>query len=69
MNSFKLSCHAVAQYFLAQMDEDAGDLVSNLKLPKFVYYAQGFSLVHHGCRPLFPERIEVWMHGSVVPEL
>ena len=68
MHSFKLSCHDVAQYFVAQMDEDAGDLVSNLKLQKLVYYAQGFSLVLHG-RPLFSERIEAWVHGPVVPEL
>lgn len=68
MSSCKLSCHDVAQYFLAQMDEDAGDLISNLKLQKLVYYAQGFALALHG-RPLFPERIEAWTHGPVVPEL
>ena len=68
MGSQRLSCHDVAQYFLAQMDEDAGDLISNLKLQKLVYYAQGFALALHGC-PLFPERIEAWMHGPVVPEL
>ncbi len=39
-----LSCFDVAKYFLAQADEDAGDLISNLKLQKLVYYAQGFHL-------------------------
>ena len=69
MSSCKLSCHDVAQYFLAQMDEDAGDLISNLKLQKLVYYAQGFALALHG-RPLFRERVEAWTHGApVVPEL
>jgi hypothetical protein len=34
-----LSCYDVAQYFLAKADEDAGDLMSNLKLQKLVYYA------------------------------
>lgn len=68
MSSCKLSCHEVAQYFLAQMDEDAGDLISNLKLQKLVYYAQGFALALYG-RPLFPERIEAWTDGPVVPEL
>ena len=68
MSSCKLSCHDIAQYFLAQMDEDAGDLISNLKLQKLVYYAQGFALALHS-RPLFPERIEAWTHGPVVPEL
>lgn len=68
MSSSKLSCHDVAQYFLAQMDEDAGDLISNLKLQKLVYYAQGFALALYG-RPLYPERIEAWTHGPVVPDL
>ena len=68
MRSRTLSCYDVAQYFLAQMDEDAGDLISNLKLQKLVYYAQGFALALYG-RPLFPERIEAWTHGPVVPEL
>jgi uncharacterized phage-associated protein len=36
-----LSCYDVAQYFLSKADEDAGDLMSNLKLQKLVYYAQG----------------------------
>ena len=68
MSSCKLNCYQVAQYFLAQMDEEAGDLISNLKLQKLVYYAQGFALALHG-RPLFPERIEAWTYGPVVPEL
>ncbi|WP_429497460.1 Panacea domain-containing protein [Robbsia andropogonis] len=63
-----LSCHDVARYFLAQCDEEAGDLISNLKLQKLVYYAQGFSLALLG-RPLFVEEIEAWQHGPVVPAL
>ena len=63
-----LSCHDVAQYLLAQMDVDAGDLISNLKLQKLVYYAQGFALALYS-RPLFSERIEAWTHGPVVPDL
>lgn len=62
------SAFDVAQYFLAQTSEDAGDLVSNLKLQKLVYYAQGFSLALHGS-PLFEEPIEAWLHGPVVPAL
>jgi len=62
------SCFDVAKYFLAQSSEDAGDLVSNLKLQKLVYYAQGFSLALHD-EPLFSEPIEAWMHGPVVREL
>ena len=62
------SCFDVAKYFLAQSSEDAGDLISNLKLQKLVYYAQGFSLALHD-EPLFAESIEAWMHGPVVREL
>ena len=63
-----LSCFDVAKYFLAQADEDAGDLISNLKLQKLVYYAQGFHLALYDT-PLFPESIEAWTHGPVVPIL
>jgi uncharacterized phage-associated protein len=33
-----------------------------------MYYAQGFALVLLD-RPLFPEPIEAWIHGPVVPAL
>ncbi|SFY16180.1 Panacea domain-containing protein [Azotobacter vinelandii] len=56
----------VAEYFLL-LEGDAGE-ISNLKLQKLVYYAQGFSLALLG-EPLFNERIEAWMHGPVVPDL
>jgi uncharacterized phage-associated protein len=62
------SCHDVAKFFLSQASEDAGDLLSNLKLQKLAYYAQGFHLAIHE-NPLFDEPIEAWMHGPVVPTL
>lgn len=62
-----LSCHQVADYFLAQQDEDSGD-ITNLKLQKLVYYAQGFHLAIFD-EPLFNEPIKAWTHGPVVPEL
>lgn len=60
-----LSCFDIAQYFLAQVDEDAGDSISNLKLQKLVYYAQGFHLALYD-NPLFGEDIVAWEHGPVV---
>ena len=63
-----LSCHDVADYFLSLADENAGDLISNLKLQKLVYYAQGFYLAFYG-KPLFPEKIHSWEHGPVVKSL
>jgi uncharacterized phage-associated protein len=53
-----LSCYDVAQYFLAKADADAGDLMSNLKLQKLVYYAQGFALALLD-KPFFPQCIEL----------
>lgn len=63
-----LTCFDVAEYFLSKSDEDAGDVISNLKLQKLVYYAQGFCLAAYG-RPLFNEKIEAWQHGPVCPDL
>ena len=58
------TCFDVANYFLKRQDLDAGDLMSNLKLQKLVYYAQGFCLAMTG-KPLFQEPIEAWEHGPV----
>jgi len=63
-----LSARDVANYFLALASEEEGELISNLKLQKLVYYAQGFSLAIRG-KPLFQESIEAWTHGPVVPSL
>lgn len=56
----------VAKYFLSHVDENAGDLISNLKLQKLLYFAQGFHLAIYD-KPLFNDAIEAWMHGPVVP--
>ena len=55
----------VARYFLSLTDEDEGELISNLKLQKLLYYAQGFHLAIYD-EPLFPDDIEAWAHGPVV---
>lgn len=57
---------SVAKYFLSLSDEEAGDTISNLKLQKLLYYAQGFHLALKD-NPLFAEPIEAWTHGPVVP--
>lgn len=43
-----------------------GDFLSNLKLQKLLYYAQGFHLAVFDT-PLFSDKIEAWMYGPVVP--
>lgn len=55
-----------AKYLLSKVDPEAGDTISNLKLQKLLYYAQGLFLAKHG-RPLFNEPVEAWTHGPVVP--
>ncbi|MEO0432273.1 MAG: type II toxin-antitoxin system antitoxin SocA domain-containing protein [Cyanobacteria bacterium J06656_5] len=57
----------IAHYFLCLPDENAGDLISNLKLQKLLYYAQGFNLALYSSR-LFQEDIRAWEHGPVVPD-
>jgi uncharacterized phage-associated protein len=42
--------------------------MSAMKLQKLVYYGQAWSLVWDET-PLFPERIEAWANGPVVPDL
>ncbi|MFH1290385.1 MAG: type II toxin-antitoxin system antitoxin SocA domain-containing protein, partial [Nanoarchaeota archaeon] len=57
----------IAEYFLFKASNDE-EFISNLKLQKLVYYAQGLSLALHG-KPLFSEEIEAWTYGPVVPSL
>ncbi len=47
-----LTAFQIADYFLTLVDDEAGDGLSNLKLQKLVYYAQGFHLALTG-KPLF----------------
>jgi len=62
------SAKDVARFFLTLSEPDEGDFISNLKLQKLCYYAQGFSLALRG-KPLFPDQLFAWDHGPVVPEL
>jgi len=56
----------IAEYFLAKTDASVGDLISNLKLQKLCYYAQGIAVAVRRA-PLFNESMEAWLHGPVVP--
>jgi uncharacterized phage-associated protein len=47
-------CFKVAEYFLSMQDGDAGNAISNMKLQKLLYYAQGFAMVILE-RPLFED--------------
>ncbi|MET7770192.1 type II toxin-antitoxin system antitoxin SocA domain-containing protein [Nocardia sp. NPDC005366] len=57
----------VARWFIAWA-ENIDASISNLKLQKLLYYAQG----HHLARtqqPLFSDEIQAWAHGPVVPDV
>jgi len=67
----KYSAQDIANYFLYKAQEEAEEdqeLISNLKLQKLVYYAQGLHLAICG-EPLFDDAIEAWQYGPVVPTL
>ena len=57
----------IANYFLFKAGKDQ-ELLSNLKLQKLVYYAQGIHLAFYGT-PLFKDLIRAWAYGPVVPSL
>lgn len=53
---------------LLVMSEEAGELMTNMKLQKMLYYQQGFHLAYFGTS-LFEDEIEAWMYGPVVPKV
>ena len=59
-------CFKTAEYFLRLQTGDAGDAISNMKLQKLLYYAQGFALAILG-KPLFDDDFEKWTYGPVLP--
>ena len=59
-------CFKTAEYFLRLQTGDAGDSISNMKLQKLLYYAQGFALAILG-KPLFEDDFEKWAYGPVLP--
>jgi uncharacterized phage-associated protein len=62
-----LTAHDVAHFFIWKSSQcEGGSAVSNLKLQKLLYYAKGFYQALYDT-PLFPEALQAWRHGPVVP--
>ena len=63
-------CNAIntANFFLSLQTGDASDAISNMKLQKLLYYAQGFYLAMYD-KALFQDEFEAWEHGPVIPNL
>ncbi len=59
----------IANCFLFLDDLHDGDGITNMKLQKLVYYAQGFFVALNQGKPLFNDSLEAWAHGPVVPLL
>jgi uncharacterized phage-associated protein len=56
----------VANFFINIVIQSDDDHITNMKLNKLVYYAQGCHLARTG-QPLFENNIEAWDYGPVVP--
>ncbi len=54
----------IADYLLIASRE-RGEILTNLKLQKLLYYAQAWFLAKRG-EPLFAEDFEAWIHGPVL---
>ena len=57
-----------AANYLVYIMKDAFDDLTNMKINKLLYFAQGYHLKKYGV-PLFQDNIEAWEHGPVVPEV
>lgn len=59
----------IARYFLwLACEESEPEPITNMRLQKLLYYAQGWALAVRG-RPLFEGTIEGWIHGPVIREV
>lgn len=54
--------------YIISYSRKKGYLISNLKLQKLLYFVQAEFLVNTG-KTCFPERIEAWAFGPVIPEV
>jgi uncharacterized phage-associated protein len=52
--------------FLLSRSRDAGEILTNLKLQKLLYYAQAWFMALYD-RELFSEDFQAWAHGPVLP--
>ena len=62
----------VAKFFIhlaqQQVEAERGDLATNMRLQKLLYFAQGWHLARYG-KPLFDAPLKAWKWGPVVPEV
>jgi len=61
------SASKVAKYFIWKASKE-GRSITNKKLQKLLYYAQGWYLALKD-KPLFKEDIQAWVHGPAIPSI
>lgn len=59
---------AVANAFI-QLANEKHESITNMKLQKLVYFAQGFHVATKDGQSLFDDPIEAWQYGPVIPQL
>ena len=57
----------LAEYYIA-IANTTGDLLTNLKLQKLVYYTQAWHLAFFD-KPIFDDDFQAWVHGPVLADL
>ena len=57
-----------ASFFIDLSLHNEDDPMTNLRLNKLLYFLQGYSLSKYG-EPLFPDKIEAWTYGPVIPNI
>lgn len=58
-----MNAQDTAHWFLSK------DSMTHKKLQKLCYYAQAWYCALYDGNPLFPEEIQAWVHGPVIPAL
>lgn len=63
-----MKANVIAKAIIAISEPEMGDIISNLKLQKLMYYVQGFHIAMYD-KPLFEEKVIAWQYGPVVKEV
>lgn len=63
------TARGIAEWLVAWAEEEGDEEFTPLKLQKMLYYAKGIYMRNSGGVSLFPEVMEAWSHGPVVPDI
>lgn len=55
----------IANWFIANVDKESGDVITHLKVQKLLYFAEAWCQALFN-KTLFNEEMEAWAHGPVV---